>query len=230
MNLGQLVSNCTTTPPVGALAFANPVGDTQRLLNDRRRRRHGRRSNRGAGRRAEAGEEGEEVKRRPRGLRARLGMSTIWARHESNATQFRGGVGSMPKATVYGPVVFSLIGGLVGISVAMLFLNDSHARAHVYLDNSLPPFFCGLIVGCMVGVMMMKAYEDRPRTRGAIEVAAFALLCSAIAAPFGWIVGELRFPRISEKGMAVAAAGGLAFGLIVGAVRRHRPEPESTQS
>jgi peptidoglycan/LPS O-acetylase OafA/YrhL len=127
-------------------------------------------------------------------------------------------------------VAFGLIGGLVGISVAMLFLNDPEERVHVYLDNSLPLFFCGLIVGCMIGVLMMTGYEDRPRARRTIEVAAFALLCAAVAAPSGWIVGELRFPRMSEKGMGVAAAGGFAFGLLIGAIRRHRPEPESTQS
>jgi hypothetical protein len=136
----------------------------------------------------------------------------------------------MPRATIYGPVVFSLIGGLGGISVAMLFLSDPEGRAHVYLDNSLPPFFCGLIVGCMIGVMMMKAYEVRPRIRRTIEVAVFAMLSAAVAAPFGWIAGELQFPRSSEKGMAVAAAGGFAFGLIIGAVRRRCPDPESTQS
>ena len=57
----------------------------------------------------------------------------------------------MSRASLIGPVAFTLIGGSAGICWAMLYCQEPQERAHVYLDDSMPALFGGLFAGCLVG-------------------------------------------------------------------------------
>jgi hypothetical protein len=63
----------------------------------------------------------------------------------------------MGRAFLIGPVLFTLIGGAVGICSAMLYRQERGERVHVYLDYSMPLLIGGAFAGCFAGGIVFAA-------------------------------------------------------------------------
>ena len=123
----------------------------------------------------------------------------------------------MPRAILIGPVVFTLVGTLGGVAVAMLRYQQPLERVHVYLDDSLPVAAGGAVLGGLAGVGVMAACERWPRLRRWATVGAASRLAAGIGAPLGWIVGDAAFDdRVPRTGMALGAALGVVVGGLIG--------------
>jgi hypothetical protein len=122
----------------------------------------------------------------------------------------------MPREFLFGPLIFTLSGALIGISTAMLYRQEPQERAHVYLEDSLPLCIQGTLAGCVVGLAVMGTYKWINYVRPMIEIVATAVLCASICAPFGWIIGDRQTERVPHDGMVIAASCGFFFGLLVG--------------
>jgi len=135
------------------------------------------------------------------------------------------------RAILIGPVACTLIGGAVGICLAMLYHQEPNERAHVYLEDSLPLLVGGLVFGCLGGVCIFAASARWPWLLLGLTMLVMTLLGAAIAAPLGWIAGDTGMERTPREGMAVGAAIGAAGGLVCGGVQllidwlRRRADP-----
>jgi hypothetical protein len=120
------------------------------------------------------------------------------------------------QAILLGLVSCSLIGGLTGICVGMLYRQDPNERATVHLEDCLPLFGGGLAFGYLAGTCVFAVCLRWPGCAPSMAVLVMTLLGTALAAPLGWIVGEFGKERQSCKGMAIAAAIGAVVGLTSG--------------
>jgi hypothetical protein len=118
-----------------------------------------------------------------------------------------------------GPVFCTLIGGAVGICLAMLYRQEPIERVHVYLDDSMPFLIGGAIIGCSVGVVVQSACQRWPRLLPTATLLAMTLLGAAISAMFGWIFGDRAFERAPREGMATGAIFGAAGGFVLGVIQ-----------
>jgi hypothetical protein len=94
------------------------------------------------------------------------------------------------RAILIGPVAGTLIGGAVGVCLAMLYRQEPEARAHVYIDDSLPLLLGGAVLGCLAGVCMLALCKWWPWAISPLTVLVMTLLGAAILAPIGWIAGD----------------------------------------
>jgi hypothetical protein len=146
----------------------------------------------------------------------------------------------MDRVTRLGPIVFLLTGAGAGLCVGMLTRNDSEFRVH--LEDSMPLVILGGCAGALLGGGVAAACTCRPRLVRPAGLASIVLLCAAVAAPLGWIVGtevaSARLPRADSKedvqhlpplGMAVGAGIGCVLGLASGVaqVRKDRRRPSA---
>lgn len=122
----------------------------------------------------------------------------------------------MYRALLIGPIVCTLIGGAAGVSSAMLYRQYPLERAHVHIDDSLPLLVGGAALGGLAGACVFAACRRWPRVVPALTVLATTALGAAIAAPLGWIAGDLRMERMPRQGMSAGAAVGAVGGLLVG--------------
>jgi hypothetical protein len=134
------------------------------------------------------------------------------------------------RTLLVGPIAFAVTGTAMGICWAMLYRYDPKEHAHVYLDESIPPAFCGAVAGLLAGAGVAGLCIWRPGLRPALTVLAATLLCGSAAAPLGWIVGDSRASRrvredgplepalepAPRAGMAWAAASGAVIGFGIG--------------
>ena len=125
----------------------------------------------------------------------------------------------MYRALLIGPVACAVIGGAAGVCLAMLYRQEPNERAHVYLDDSLPLLAGGAVLGCLAGLCIFAACRRWPWVRSGLTVLVMTVLGAGIAAPFGWIAGDMGRERMPREGMAVGAAIGAAGGLVSGAVQ-----------
>jgi hypothetical protein len=138
----------------------------------------------------------------------------------------------MYRALLIGPLACAVIGGAVGVCLAMLYRQEPGERAHVYIEDSLPLLVSGTVVGCFVGVCISAACRRWPRVAPGLTVLVMTVLGAGIVAPLGWIAGDLGSPRMPRVGMAVGAALGAVGGLVSGGVQllidrlRRRAKPD----
>lgn len=119
----------------------------------------------------------------------------------------------MSRAASIAPVAFLLVGAAVGISWAMLYRQEPQERAHVYLDDSLPPAMAGAAAGLMFGGAVSAVCRRWPGLNSAVGVLIAALLCASVAAPMGWIVGDSQQERAPCAGMLWGACCGAGVGI-----------------
>jgi hypothetical protein len=117
------------------------------------------------------------------------------------------------------PLIFPMVGAGAGVCWAMHYRYDNAERARVSLEASGPLALLGLIVGAGVGGVVRSAAERWPRIAPAVVVLSAGLLAAALAAPLGWIVGDMTASRAGNAGMLIGAVGGALVGLIVGATQ-----------
>jgi hypothetical protein len=136
------------------------------------------------------------------------------------------------RALLVGPVAFAITGAALGLCWAMLYRYEPSEHARVYIENSIPPAFCGALVGLLVGWGVAGLCIWRPGLRSALTVLAAMLLCGSAAAPLGWIAGDSRAIRdvpeygpasepleaLPRAGMTLAAACGSVIGFGIGLV------------
>ena len=132
----------------------------------------------------------------------------------------------MFRAILIGPVACTLIGGLAGICLGMLFRQEPNERAHVHLEDSVPFLLGGAVAGCLAGVYVFTACTRWPRAQPLMNILVMTVLGAAISAPIGWMIGDQGMERLARKGMAVGAAigmgGGLSFGILQSLTDRRR--------
>jgi hypothetical protein len=132
------------------------------------------------------------------------------------------------------PVVYALVGAGCGVCFAMLLWQEPVERAHVFLDDSVHLALPGLVAGALAGVAASAACSRWPGAAPGVSMASTALLGASIAAPLGWIVGDLLDGRFAREGMAVGALVGFCLGLVFAAAqarqdgRRRTPDARPT--
>jgi hypothetical protein len=114
------------------------------------------------------------------------------------------------------PVAFLLIGASAGICWGMLERHDAAERAHVHWEESVPRAIAGGIAGALAGWAVAGACTKRPSLAAAATVVTGLSLGAAIAAPLGWIVGDMRQNRVGAMGMAIGAVVGAVIGMVCG--------------
>jgi hypothetical protein len=134
------------------------------------------------------------------------------------------------RAVRFAPVVFGLVGAGGGVCLAMLYRQDPLARAHIDLDDSLPFFLAGTIVGSLFGCLVSAICNYWPRLVRWAGMSSILLLGAAFTAPLGWIVGDSAAERIPREGMiggaVVGAIPGCVAGIIQLALDRMQPRIE----
>ena len=114
------------------------------------------------------------------------------------------------------PLILALVGASGGVCGAMLYRQDPGEWARVHLGDSLPLALAGLVGGAAAGGVVGRACARWPRVVPAVGVGAAALLGAALAAPLGWIAGDLGTERLARQGMAAGAGVGAVVGLVFG--------------
>jgi hypothetical protein len=114
-------------------------------------------------------------------------------------------------------VAFTLVGAAGGICWAMLY--RASGILYVYIGDSLPPALAGAYVGLMVGWTIAEVCRKWSWLRPAVEVLTATLLCGSMAAPLGWIAGDIPHQRDPRSGMLWGAVCGAVVGLGVGLVQ-----------
>lgn len=94
------------------------------------------------------------------------------------------------------PAVFAACGGLIGISVGMIWFSNQDGR--VVIEDGFRLLMCGSILGVVAGVGARRIYSRLKRGRSAAYILAMMLLVGSIGAPVGWIAGEATAPRAGE--------------------------------
>ena len=115
----------------------------------------------------------------------------------------------MNRAILMGPVIFTLVGAGGGICLAMLYRQEPQERAHVHLDDSLPLVLLGAVTGSLAGSGVPAICARWPRFVQVAGVVSVTLLCTAITAPLGWIIGDMGKERLPHEGMTVGAVIGI---------------------
>jgi len=116
-----------------------------------------------------------------------------------------------PKHSVYGPVVFGVVGAAAGVAAAMLFRYDE-ARDRVYIEYSLPLVIGGTFLGATFGRLVARLHKRYPAARPWVEVTATAFLLAGPGAVLGWLFGDKR-----EGNPPAEMSWGLLGGLVLGA-------------
>jgi hypothetical protein len=124
------------------------------------------------------------------------------------------------RAFLIGPVACTLIGAALGICAGMLYHQYPLERAHVDLDDSMPLFIRGAILGCIAGAVVFAICERWTGLLPAASVLALILLGATATAPFGWIIGDMREDQQPRKGMIYGAAIGAVIGLTLGLIQQ----------
>jgi hypothetical protein len=119
----------------------------------------------------------------------------------------------------FAPIVFGLVGAGSGVSLAMLYRQEPMERAHVYIDDSLPFFLAGAMVGCLFGGLVLAICTCCPRLVRGAGMSSIILLGAAFTAPLGWIVGDSAAERVPQDGMIGGAVVGAVLGCVVGVIQ-----------
>lgn len=128
------------------------------------------------------------------------------------------------REAVITPQVFAIIGGLIGISVGMIWFADRESElGRVDINTGAVVLIVGASFGSLLGVGAKRVYSGIGHTRTAFFLLTLALLGGSIGAPIGWIAGSLNpqsreeFEQLSTSrmlwGTAIGAGIGLVFGL-----------------
>lgn len=85
------------------------------------------------------------------------------------------------------PIVFVVIGALIGISSGMIWLVDQDGR--VTIDKGVLLVVCGAPLGLLAGVIAQRVYSRLHRSKATAFVLVVMLLSGSIGASLGWIMG-----------------------------------------
>jgi hypothetical protein len=133
----------------------------------------------------------------------------------------------MTRPLLFGPVAFTLIGSSLGICWAMLYRQSPQERAQVFLEDSITPFLGGAFLGLLFGTIVLIPCIVLPGIQPFVRLMVAGLLGLAIAAPFGWIIGDNGVTRRPQRGMIVGALLGATFGVCTGTLQSRRDRRSS---
>src|SRR5262249_28202295 len=121
-------------------------------------------------------------------------------------------------------------GAGVGLSVGMLTHNEPPYQIH--FDDSVPWMLLGGFSGMLVGCGVTGACARWSRLVRPMGLISTVLLCTALAAPLGWIVGtgvaskrlphadvEADVQHLPPLGLAIGAGVGATMGLALGVMQ-----------
>ena len=93
----------------------------------------------------------------------------------------------MKPSQLHLPLCCTLIGGLVAICWAMVYLQSELDRTRVSLDQSVPLLVGGIVSGFCVGWLLKWLCGKLPQLGFVCGFMLPPILAGCIAAPFGWL-------------------------------------------
>ena len=122
------------------------------------------------------------------------------------------------RDAVITPPVFAVVGGLIGISIGMIWLSDT--AGNVKLETGVPLLIGGLFFGAVAGAGLKAIYSRMGRGKAVVFILVVTILAGRIGAPIGWVAGfitEFGYrEQVSVSRMMWGAIIGAGVGFLLG--------------